>query len=270
MLHQPKQTLKTLKRFDAQNNWRLYAESEEALYEGDFYPSVTTVLDLIVDHSGKELMLGLTKDKYDSMMDRTAANGTLLHDAIACDLDGKEFNPSDEILKELETSSAGAKSLIEEPLKKWAGLKQKEGISGVLSELGVYSELYGFAGTLDHILRERDFLCVGELKTGKFRIQAGWQACTYFMAYQELYDVTEEMGVRGIQIHRNGATVNYFRYKQLLNCFEAFLSAYNCWRMSYFNELSKMRWKYLFKSPIKTYMKNFSNYEQWHLSQEGE
>jgi len=213
--------------------WRVYAESEEAFYQGDFYPSVTTILGLLADDAFKKTMISMNERQFNTMMDKSAELGTRIHNKIAKDLLGTPEEPLDDEIP---------------AMTKYLGLKKKHNLRADRAEITVYSDQFGFAGTTDFLDEQNNIL--GEIKTGKYLITAGWQACAYKYALEEM-GISRDLSVVGVHVHRNGKEASLFKYQHFESCFTAFLSALNCWRMMYYNKLKGMKWKHLNSCPVK-------------------
>lgn len=209
-------------------DWRLYAENQQELDAGNFYVSVTTILSIICGRDHKNMMIGMSSENYRETMDRTADIGTRLHNAIQADLMDKPCELSNDLQK---------------PYQNWLALKAKESISAIEIEKVLASEEYGYAGSMDWMGFHGEAEAVFELKTGRYPITTGWQLA----AYKKVVDPENVMKMRGIHVHRNGEDVGVFRYQHIDSCFNAFLSARNCFRMFYYNELKKLNWKFLNK-----------------------
>lgn len=213
------------------NGWRLYARDKEALNSGDFYLSVTTVLSIIKSDKDVNYLLSTTKQRSEQTLLETGLIGDEIHEDIQAYLMGKVHDPKH--IRQLENF-----------------IKLHGSANGIAVEKQIHSETYGFAGSCDGIVNHEDPTVI-EIKTGQFRITAGWQACAYAKALEEAGYLKTTPKVVCYHIHRNGIEFNKFNYTHIDSCYDAFLSTLNTFRMFYFNELKKLKWKFLLTPPIK-------------------
>lgn len=206
-------------------DWRLYAENDIELAAGNFYISVTTILSIICGRDERNFMITSSPDYYKSIMETASDTGTQIHKAIQADLLGQPY------------STEG----IEKPIENWKKLKEKHNLTATTTEIQVVSEEYGYAGTLDWEGTIENEPAVFELKSGLYQITAGWQLA----AYKHCLDPENKKKMVGVQVHRNGKDFGIYRYQYVDACFKAFLSALNCFRMYYYNELKRLDWKFL-------------------------
>lgn len=215
------------------DDWRVYAESEDALKAGEFYISVTTLLSVVADRDFVSFLQVKTKQEKDKIFDEAANHGSEIHTLIQKSMDGEECELGE----------------YEKPVSNFLELCAKNSIEIADHEIQVHSD-YGYAGSMDFRGTIGDKTCAIEFKSGKYLIQAGWQLAAYYKAYEEITGETLDCMI-GIQCHRNGEDKNIFRYRHIDSCFVAFLSAMNVFRMIYFNKLKKLNWKFLMESPVE-------------------
>jgi len=212
--------------------------------DGVKYISVTQVLDVAQHFKFNNWLKNNSKNKIEKVKKETAHIGTQLHKLVEMDLNREtDF----EIPPELN-----------QPFYNWKQVQSKHDIQALMTEQLVVSKKYGYAGTLDMVIRgcfekvQKTF-SVADLKTGFFSIKAGWQIAAYRNALIEMPNAytQDNLGMVGIQIHRDGSKVNVFEYEHVHPCFEAFLNCLEIFKMLYFNKLNKLEWPYLKKSSLK-------------------
>jgi hypothetical protein len=225
-------------------NIRVYGKDKEAIMNGDFYPSSSSILASVKSYDDCQFLLTHSANSYQTIMDSAAAKGVALHDAFESYFKGTPIVPTPDLAPAYQN---------------FLGLVDKHKIQANTTEMEVVSEKYGYAGTLDFIGLFDDELALIDWKTGtRFDIKYGWQMASYARAYEEPNPEKNKLDrVIGVQIPRTGRAPKIFKYEHVDSCFEAFLSALNTFRMVYFNDLRKLDWRYLFKNPLETYYEDY-------------
>lgn len=225
-----------LERFEDSEGWRWYKDSE-----GRFYISVTKVLDVAQHQRMMKYYKTNSKAKNEKVLKTTANIGTEIHDLVERDLNNETFDIPEK---------------YQDAFSNWIDVKDKFKIEAMHTEQMVISKKYGFAGTLDMFI-EGDFkkkYNIADLKTGFYGVKAGWQMAAYREAFLEQGGYSpDEVGMVGIQIHRDGSKVGVFEYEHINPCTEAFLSCLEIFKMLYFNKLNKLGWSYLKDNSLKRY-----------------
>lgn len=209
------------------------------------YPSVTSILDIIQPKRLTNYFKNNSKAKIEKTLTTTADFGSSLHSIIEMDLKGNPPTFSDS----------------QQPLSKcydnWKIIKERHNISAIKSEQIVVSKKYGFAGQYDHW-----GLCDGthniiDVKSGFFSNKVGLQMAAYRQALIENEPLTpkgiSELGLVGIQIHRDGREPKVFKYEHLSWVMTKFLHALEIWKHENFQMLNKIEWPYLHKDSVKEY-----------------
>ena len=70
-----------------------------------------------------------------------------------------------------------------------------------------------------------------------------------------------ELGLVGIQIHRDGREPKVFKYEHLEWVITKFLHTLECWKHENFQTLAKMEWPYLKRDCVKEYYESLHEYE---------
>lgn len=219
-----------------ENGFRFYSESDDHFKAGDFFIGVTSALSIIKTQEDVNYLLSTTRPKMELVLNETAEIGNEIHEDIQNYLMQKKFEPRR--IQCLENF-----------------IKLHGDANGISIENAVASKKYGYAGSYDAIV-DLENPTVIEIKTGQFKITAGWQASAYAKALEEIGYVKQPMGVVGYHIHRNGVDAKRFIYEHVDECFLAFLSVLNAFRMLNFNKLKKMNWKHLLVNPVEEYFKS--------------
>lgn len=217
-------------------------------YESDGiqYPSVTSILDIIQPKHLTNYFKNNSKAKIQKTLEKTADFGTFGHNYIEMDLKGIKV------------------TIDNEPMQTWANnwhmIKEKHKIKSQKSEQIVVSKKYGFAGQYDHLGECDGSICVIDIKTGFFSNKVGLQMAAYRQGIIENEALTPkgivELGLVGIQIHRDGREPKVFKYEHLEWCFTKFLHTLECWKHENFQALSKMNWPYLKRDSVKEFYEN--------------
>lgn len=221
-----------------ETGWRMYAHNDNDFYTGNFYISCTTILDCVVHQKLKNYMRKNSEAKQLKVLKAAAQKGTDIHSLIQA-YENQEMNmPVDDYDRE--------------QLSRWDALKAKHSINILKTELPVWHNLLWVAGTADYILSfdKKDangnikrLTGVGDLKTGRYDIKAGWQMAFYLEAYKRNTDFSAN-GMIGLSLPRDLENKpNTFVYEHIDSCWKAYLAAWQCFRMLYWNTLEKMKWQ---------------------------
>lgn len=218
--------------------WRFYCKREDMNNPKHWLASVTNILDLPVNDRTKKYYMSMTKEKWERAV--AAGNaGSICHKIVSEDLMGAKIVPP-----------AGFGPFCDS----WAKMRDKNKIEAYVTELPVFNEQYGYAGTLDILGEFRSKAAVMDLKSGRvYDIKTGWQMAAYKYALMDMLCDTEfgwndwhakDCGMVGLNVTRDGRTSKAYVYRQLPFCFSAFLSAFNTWKSIYVHRLSEIGWGY--------------------------
>lgn len=200
---------------------------------GTFF-SVTTVMDHIVPKQLKTWMQNNSANRQNKILKQTANIGSAIHEAIELDLQGLVPPLSEE---------------IKGPFDQWLGLKDKHRIKAVYTEESVYNEFLGVAGSFDIIGEFEGQIALMDIKTGFFSKKAGWQMAAYKFMFEELLRMQNgtkvDLGMVGLQIHRDGRVSQPFVFEHTRFCLQRFLACLETFKGLYFRELEKSEWKAL-------------------------
>jgi hypothetical protein len=141
----------------------------EYTFNGRVVPSVTQILKPLSEHEYKFVSSDLMTEK--------AALGTAVHKMIELDICGS-----------LDVDSLH--ELVAPYYPMWKAFLAQSGVFIKASEQRLYSEKYGFAGTLDLFAELNGHLCVIDAKrTAAVPKTAGPQTAAYELAAREYYDI---------------------------------------------------------------------------------
>lgn len=211
--------------------------------DGKRYISVTQVLDVAQHKSLTNWFKNNSKTKINKAVTYAADIGKELHTIVENDLKTGHI-PID------------LKENLKAAVVNWLKKKEEYKIKAVMTEQIVWSDKYGFAGTLDMFIsgKFRKTYNIADLKTGTYSIKTGWQVAAYRQAFLETQKYKpNEVGCVGISIHRDGKEPNIFEYEHIQPCFSAFLHCLGIFKMLYFNQLDKSGWEYLKHDHMKEY-----------------
>ena len=212
--------------------YRFIGESDPANY----FASVTNILSVATHKRLQSWKENVAEETQESVKENAANLGTFLRELIERDLRGEP--PVD-----LKYSPENGEPLdLADFYKRWVKLKEDNQIRAGLTELPVHSKL-GFAGTLDIVGKFKGVSVVMDLKSGRYSIKSGWQLAAYKHAFEENASCSG-MGMVGLSVPWN-QPMKTLIYKHLDFCWNAFEACFTVWKAMYFNELVKMKWRYL-------------------------
>lgn len=215
--------------------------------DGRKYISVTQVLEVAQHFKLTNWFKNNSKSKIEKTKEQTAALGTKLHELVERDLKHEE--------------NLDVPQELTQAFRNWK-LKQHEyQLQALVTEQTVLSKKYGYAGKLDMIV-SGDFkeiktpFAVGDLKSGRFSIKTGYQLAAYRNAVIEMPNgyTQDNLGMFGIQIHRDGSEPKVFEYQHHHYCFERFLYCLEIFKGLYYNKLKKMQWPYLEHDAVREWL----------------
>lgn len=214
--------------------WRIYTHKQDGFETGEFYISCTTVLECVVHAKLKQWFQKNSAAKQEKIKTEAATAGTDLHRLI-------------ESYENSRCEGVQISDYEKEQIRRWEAIKEANQIKVHSTELSVYDDRLWIAGTADYILsfdRGGDVcLGIGDLKTGRYDIKAGWQMAFYLHAYRNTRDPLAQ-GMIGINLPRDLARpANAFVYTHTDSCWHAYVSTWNAFRMLYWNTLEKMQWR---------------------------
>lgn len=211
------------------DGFRFYAKDKASFHRGDFYVSVTTVLDILNEAWIKAWFKKHTAEHIDNVLKQAGDAGNALHKAVEEDLLGRPYTISPELMPAMDN---------------WHVLKAKHSIVGKEMELVVFNNEWGYAGRVDAVVEFEGRPVVMDLKTGKYSIKTGYQLAAYKYAL-ELMGKYKDLGMVGVHVPRGGEEAKTFVYQRYDYCFTVFCAAWTAWRGVNFNKLKGMGWKKL-------------------------
>lgn len=194
---------------------------------GQRYISVTSAMDHIVPKSLQNWMRKNSQKKSTSILEHASAHGTRIH-------------------RQIELAHEGHAQTGPE-IEAFTRVTQQARLELKATEQVVWSDLYGYAGRLDHIYERDGIWMVGDLKTGNaFSPKTGWQLSAYLNAYNERGPEHRLSGMVGVHIPRDAPErAKVFEYTQLDFAFNSFLSCLHTFKGLYWRALKKQGWQWL-------------------------
>lgn len=231
-------------RFTDDDGWRWYEHPDDPSL---IAPSVTTVLGCYLNEDDQDYLLSVDKETHRFIMDATSKAGTLIHEECK-----KFFDEGDNYV---------APEKYKKVMKNWAFLVEKHNIRPLEWEVRVFSKRFGYAGEIDLValmddenLGLKDQIVLFDIKTGKYKMKAGYQVAAY---RQEKVDsgqyMNDQLGCGVIHLHRDGSTRRIYIYKHHDWLFKSFLSALQLCRADYKHKLERMGFKWLYHCPFREY-----------------
>lgn len=202
------------------------------------YISVTEVISVPKAYKLQNYYKKNSANKIQKTMETTADFGSQLHKLVEFDLKG---------IKVTIDNPALAKCF-----DNWLKVKENHKISAIETEKAVVSDLYGFGGRLDILGMIDGALCVIDLKSGFFDNLVGLQLAAYRQGLIEA-GYYHDIGLRGLQIHRDGREPTIFPFTHLDWCIEHFLDSLETWKHLNFTKLDSMQWPHLKQHALKQY-----------------
>lgn len=227
--------MRDLKRREDTDGWRWYTDTDKT---SEWFISCTKCLDSWVPDRVKKYMKKNSEAKQNKVLQQTADIGTAIHAAIEADLKGNE-----PILKSFDESGEWN---IEKPFANWLKMKKDYSITATHSEMTLYSEKMGVAGTADLIGTFSGKPALLDIKTGFYGIKAGPQMVAYLTMAKDLGIVGPDCGLVGLHIHRDGEVSKPVVYEHYDWVFKTFTSALELFKADHFYKLKDMDWKWLY------------------------
>ncbi len=193
----------------------------------EWYISVTTALQSAQPPKLLKWMKETNGKKQEQVLQQRSEEGTSFHDLVEADLRGQNVTATDEQRRGFDA---------------WLALKSEHNISGEETEVSVYSDLWGYAGTFDIIGQVDGERCIMDIKTGYLSEKAGWQLAAYRYALMSLGE--PNLGMIGIQLRADGRS-KLVRYTHYDWCFSRFLDCLGAWRGFNFYKLNNINWRWL-------------------------
>lgn len=170
-------------RFDVKANRIEYAEEHWYEIDGQYYPSVTMILDVIAKGYGYDEWLKSVSLNASYIARIAADKGTRIHRAI------EQITMGEKIKNELEEYEFEVWEKICQWHEWFTGLKVKP----IASEQIVFSKSLGVAGTLDLVCEIEDKIYVLDYKTGGQYDSHDLQVAAYRHCMEEM-GLTKETG----------------------------------------------------------------------------
>lgn len=228
-----------IKSFQLENGWRVYANSEQAVKEGNFFLSVTTVLEPWTPKFLSDWKIKNTQKTIETKMNKGANFGTHMHKLVEDDLTGEGVL--------LETLNKDERKCFDN----WMSLRDSWEITPVETEGACYSSVHGYAGRYDFLANFKGELGVGDLKTSRmYSRKFGWQLAAYKYAIEERGE-HKNLGMYGVHVPSDGGKSNVFKYANYEPLYLCFLGLLQAFKTFHYKELKNMNWVYINHNPIK-------------------
>jgi len=235
------------------------------LSDGSTVPGVTQVLDLIVP---PRLKTAISKRSYNAnqkMLFSTGAEGKKIEQLCTLELLGGET-------ARLLAETVGEFE-YQRILEQWVEFRLKHKITAIQTQLNVWSQKFGYAGSLDLYgnfdscgnkeccYYDVHGLCVMDFKSGFYSKKAALQMAAYA---QGLNDMTKNsvVGVIGLQVHRDGRYPKAFVTKEVHRSLKRFLYCLEIFKNEFWSELEKRNYHWLTRDSAEEYLKERIEYER--------
>lgn len=212
-----------------ERGWRWYQ------HEGKNLISITTVLDAYLNKDDQEFLLGIDLATYGYVMEATAKAGTEIGELCKTSLEPNFVCPPK----------------YKKPIENWLKLVEKNKIEPLEWEKRVVSTKYGYAGAIDLIANVRGVKGIIEIKSGKYRKKAGYQAEAQRMAEFEMTD--ELLPTHVAHIHRDGSTRKLYSFAHHEFLFTKFLSALELFKGDYATILNDLEYAWRYRNAFRDY-----------------
>lgn len=222
-----------LKRIEDEDGWRWYVKDGDAVNHQ--YISVTEVLSCLVPQKLKNFFINNSKSNVTKIQESTADLGTRIHSIIEADLTGQNIMLEDD---------------TKEPFERWLELKEKHSIQAIETELSVYSDKLGIAGTLDIYGLFEGRPAIMDIKTGYYDVKAGFQMAAYKQAFEEMNGENGN-SIVGLSVKRDGSQAKAYVYEHENWCLKSFIACLEAFKALYFYKLDKMKWPWLHKNSME-------------------
>lgn len=202
--------------------WRWYRTEDSS----KVYASVTTVLD-IINNPKLNVWFKNTNAKDIEYVSKTATDyGTLGHSLIEDTLSGKDVLIPDT-----------HKVLLDRFLE-W---KEEVKLKPLHLEKRVYSDAYGFAGTVDFIGELNGEPMILDWKFSKsYDIKYGYQLAAYRLAAKEMN--LGNYTTMCVQFNKITNKIETYKYQHFEHLEDSFLIAFELWKRYNFSKLIKLGW----------------------------
>lgn len=223
-----------LEREEDSDGWRWYKKGDKK------YISVTKSLEHITHQRFARAMVQAKPEEWREKAQKTANIGITIEGLVTADLKG-ELNL---IPKEYEPHVEG-----------WKKIKKEFEIEATSSQVQVYSDLYGYAGTIDLIGSVRGHPAIMDIKSGYISPKAAQQECAYAIALSEIQDKNwEEFDLVTLSIHRDGTVRDPFITVHKDWVARQYFAALQSFKGLYFSKLQKMNYQWLHDDAYEKYL----------------
>lgn len=208
----------------------------------NWMPSVTEILGIVVAKRMKQYFVKNSPQKQEKVLEATGDFGMYLHSLIEADLKDPNYVARTQVRPDAATAFG-----------KWLELKAKHNVRLVdanLTELPVFHDLYGYAGTLDLVANIDGVKTLADIKTGYVDVKVSWQLEAYRQAYHQM--TGEWLPTATISVpRRDEFDARVFKVEHNDWCWTCFQSTWNVWRGLNFHKLDKMGWTWLKELPTE-------------------
>ena len=163
---------------------------------GNFYPSVTTILDAYPKSAAFFEWLKKQGEDADEVRDEAGRKGSNVHQLC------EDFDGGVECNMLNEYGSAAYKQIEWAMFERYVEFREKFKYELVANEVHYISPVYGFAGTLDRVFKVGDKLVLVDIKTSNSLHNHFW---LQMAAYKMLWDEVNEKKIDEIKVLWLGA-----------------------------------------------------------------
>jgi len=195
-------------------------------------PSISWATEHVVTEDYMNFLLGQTAQSYKAIMDRASDLGTTAHQAAF------NFMTTGESKLNEDGTQLVIPSSLTACVKNIENFITQHGIKPIEKERKIFSEKYGYGGTLDLLADFHGKLTVIDWKTGKYSNKDLWKTEAYRRAWLEMTNQEAETMV--VYAPKNGDPIRTYSVQHNLYCFGMFLSCLNVWKGIVFNDRKKL------------------------------
>lgn len=205
-----------------------YLVKDKQLHKEQYYLRVTHPLSYWIPPAFKAWLQGNTQKAAEKKMVDAGVMGSKIHEWI--ELEFKK-NPTDNQIDRwinincphTEEAEKAIRNGINAFKEFWSGC----GLEIIAQELKVFSNAYGFAGTIDMVGIKDGEVYIIDWKSGMYKATYGWQLAAYGLAFKELFGV--EPKLLAVMLDKRTGKASKIQYEHpshLESCYLGVLQAF--------------------------------------------
>lgn len=250
-------------RIDDDDGWRWYEHPELGPTKRAI--SVTTFIDSYLNIDDQDFLLGIDKEQYRFMMSAVSKVGKAIEELC------KRYFDNGKTLVWVDDAEKKKYSKV---MANWEWIVKKYNLRPLAWSVRVFNPRYGFAGTIDLIAviddeeyGIKDLTCVLDLKTGKYKLKAGYQVSGYRQTIidpQCYFDpplrlelpkgTIDDVGCGVIHMHRDGSKKRIYTYENHDWLFTSFLAVMRTMKADFKQKLEGQGYHWLYHDPFREYL----------------